>query len=156
MGDIFKMHQLHSHAYHAWRHQVAIGSVILTLALSVGMLSACGQTGASGPPDTLTITIATLGSSATQTFAVRDSATVQHIYQHVLALPVIPPNAGPACRVTRESYRFAFSASGTEVLTVGIGQCANMLQMPNNQTRAPDATFWSMLDSAVGQRIDPD
>jgi hypothetical protein len=129
---------------------------ILALALALATLAACGQTPMAGPPETLTNTISTLGSSATRTFTVRDVPTVQRIYQHVLSLAVIPPQAGPACRVTRQSYHFAFMASSSAILTAAIVQCANILQMPNNVSRAPDAAFWSMLDSATGQRIEPD
>lgn len=136
-------------------HRATTGGVILTLALVFALLAACGQTGVASPPDTLTISISTLGSSTAQTYTVRDAPTVQHIYQHILALPVIPANAQPACRVIRQSYRFAFTAGGSNVLTAGIGQCANILQMPNNQTRAPDAALWTMLDSAAGQQIEP-
>lgn len=142
-----------------WRtrgQRAALGGTILALAIAFATLAACGQTGAAGPPDALTITISTLGSGATRTYTVRDAPTVQRIYQHLLALPVIPANAQPACRVIRQAYRFAFTAGGATVLTAGIGQCANILQMPNNQNRAPDAAFWSMLDSAAGQRIEPD
>jgi hypothetical protein len=124
---------------------------VLALALLVG---ACGQTGGVVPPDTLTITVSPLGGSA-QTYTVRDGGKVQGIYQHMLALPIIPSGASPACRVTRQSERFAFSTSGSPVLTATIGECANILQTPNNVNRAPDTTFWAMVDGATGQRLEP-
>lgn len=136
--------------------RLAMGSCALVVALAVGTLAACGQTGAASAPDTLTITISATGSAATRTFTVRDAPTTQRIYQHVLGLNVIPPGAQPACRVTRQSMRFVFTASGSNVLTASIEQCANILQMPNSQSRVPDTAFWSMLDRAVGQRIEPD
>lgn len=148
------MHGSRQVATRVWQHRAMICGG-LAFAIALATLAACGQTGMAGLSDTLTITVSTTGSSATMTYTVRDASTTQRIYQHVLALPVIPPNAGPACRVTRQSYRFAFTASGSAILTASIVQCANILQMPNNVSRAPDAAFWSMLDSATGQRIEP-
>lgn len=132
---------------------MAYGSAILMLAL---LLAACGQTGGVVPPDTLAITVSTLGSgSQTHTYTVRDSAKVQAIYQHLLALSIIPAGASPACRVTRQSEQFAFSSDGTEILTAAIGECSNILQLPHNVNRAPDSTFWTLIDSAPGQRLEP-
>lgn len=133
--------------------RATVGGAILALAL---LLAACGQTSGAATPDTLAITVATLGSAAqTQTYTIRASAKVQAIYQHMLALPIIPRGASPACRATRHSEQFDFSGGGTTILTATIGECANILQLPHNVNRAPDTPFWNLIDSATGQRLEP-
>lgn len=135
---------------------------LLCALLAVG-LAACGSTPvaaqpaatATPSPSTLRLTVTRPLNSPPRILNGQDATAVQALYQHILIMTKIPPNAGIPCHVSHQRTAVAFLANSAVVLDAAITQCDNLLQVSDRTTRAVDAAFWNLLNTAVAQTVGP-
>lgn len=123
--------------------------------LAIALLAGCG---ASTP---LTATISETyqyqhgaTDTETHTWQVSDSARAEALYQHILALPVVPPNTYSTCTPssTMRSIQFTFQRGSQTTLSAS-GQCSGALTLSTGTARFPDAALWTLVNQDTGTTL---
>lgn len=143
--------RMRSRRRRAWCAPLVVLLLVLAALLA---LAGCGAQTTATNPTSAHITLNRPGA-AQQAWTVTDSAKVQQLYDHILALTPIPPSVDRACQPLDSTYQFDFLSGDTQLLHGAITQCRGYIQLSDKTTRGLDEKFWSLVNAAVGQNITP-